>query len=454
MKMKYSKTILLSAAASLLMTGCMHDIATPQQATKGLKQSIAKPSQYQSSYLGGKVRDNWLRSFRDPVLNRLVAQAQKNNPDLKVTATRIEKAAAVMHLTQSDMMPQLNLTGNYTLRSWKASDQYDRGSIAMAVSWEPDIWGKLANQTARDTETMLSMAADYEYARQSLSASTAKAWFMLGSDKMIYDFNKKVVDIEKEARKILVKRADIGQGNQRDVHMISGMLAEAQNNLITSLSAKENDTRALEILLGKYPANALKAKRLAAVPPRIPTGIPASLLNRRPDVIAAQYRVASAFHNVEAVKLLRLPSINLGVQIGYDVLRNTMTKLLGGLFMPVADAGAIQAQIDAATADQKAAIEQYRSTVLKAYKEVEDALALEKQYAERYKYIKSMVKEYKTAYDLTYQNYKIGQGNFIDVLSVQTKWIYARIAKVQIQRDRLINRVNLNLALGGSFERR
>ena len=443
--------VLLSAAAALLLGGCATHAVMPKEDVVALQAKQPHPTHYASSYVGGKVQDNWLRTFHDSTLNQLVREAQQNNPDIKIAAERITRAEAIMRYTGTAMMPQLNLQGNYTQRSWEAQGKHSRGNIVLALNWEPDIWGKITHQTKRDAFTMAAQSAYYEWARQSLSANTAKLWFLVASDRMIYEFTDQVVAIQTKAQHILDQRAKIGQGNMRDVHMSRAMVAEAKENRTAALSVKERDTRALEVLIGRYPANALHAKRLPPVPARVPVGVPADLLNRRPDIIAAQYQVASAFHNTKAVELLRLPRITLSGQAGIDVLQDTMAKLIGGLFMPIFDAGAIQAQIDAATAEQKIAIENYRSTILNAYQEVENALALEKQLATRYNYISTMVKEYKTTYNMTKANYEIGQGTYIDVLTVQAKWINAQILKLQIHKDRLVNRVNLHLALGGSF---
>jgi outer membrane protein TolC len=131
-----------------------------------------------------------------------------------------------------------------------------------------------------------------------------------------------------------------------------------------------------------------------------------------------------------------------------------MAELIGGLFMPIFDAGRIDALVAKASADQQIAIASYKKTVRSAYREVEEALYNEKRLSERYRHASTMVREYKKAYDLTYKNYKIGQGTLLDVLDVQTKWINARILKTQILKERLVNRVNLHLALGGSFDKR
>ena len=453
-------TAMFFTAAVVLLGGCAHNVVPGKSVTSEVRKAGPHaPSRYRSSYVGGSVRDGWLRSFRDPTLDRLVTEAQRNNPNLAVAAARVEKAAAMMRLTHAGMMPQLDIGGNFVERNWDYNykdrdDRHYRGSAYFSLSWEPDLWGRLANELNADAERTIATLADYEWARQSLSAGTAKAWFLLGSDKMIADFYAHLVRIQKAAQSVLEKRAKIGQGNMRDVHMIRGMVAEAEDGLQSARMAKEQDTRALETLIGRYPGNTIKAHNLRAVSGRVPSGVPLDLLNRRPDIIAAQYRVASAFHNTEAMRLLRLPSIRISAQLGVDTIQQTLAKLIGGLFMPVYDAGKIQAKIDAATSDQKAALARYKKTVLAAYREVENALANERYLARRYRYLNTMVTEYKTAYDMTDKNYKIGQGTILDVLQAQSKWINAKILRTQVMKERLINRVNLHLALGGSFDRK
>ena len=453
------KPLLFSAIAVLMLGGCAHNVVPTKNLTEEVKATGPQaPGRFRSSYVGGQVRDGWLRSFRDPTLNKLVKEAQKSNPDLMVAATRVERAAAMMRLTHSGMMPKLDISGSFIDRNWdynykQREDRHYRGTAYFGFSWEPDLWGRIANELHADAERTVATLADYEWARQSLSANTAKAWFLLGADKQIADFYARLVRIQRQAQEVLEKRAEIGQGNMRDVHMIRGMVAEARDGLQAAKAAKEQDARALETLIGRYPSASVRGKNLRAVTGRVPSGVPADLLNRRPDIIAAQYRVASAFHDTEAIKLLRLPRITIGVNLGYDSIQQSLAKLIGGLFMPVYDAGEIQAKIDAATADQKAAIALYRKTVLDAYREVENALANERHLARRYAYLNTMVKEYKSAYEMTDKNYKIGQGTILDVLQAQSKWINARILRTQVMKERLINRVNLHLALGGSFDR-
>ena len=448
------RNILLSTVTAAILGGCAQNSVVP---TELLAQDVRAntqhtPKKYQSSYVGGEVRDGWLREFRDPTLNKLVKEGQMNSPDLLLAASRVERAASILALTNTGRIPQLNLEGGYSYTNKEIFGKHDSGNIALSLSWEPDLWGRVANAVASDAEMTVATMADFEWARQSLSAETARAWFLLGSDKMIYDFQKQVLAIQKKAERVLTQRANIGASNLRDVHMMRGMVAEAQDNVIAAKISTEQDTRALEVLIGRYPSNAIKAKRLRAVTGKVPSGVPLDLLNRRADIVAAQYRVASAFHKTESMALLKLPRITLEGQLGVDVIQDSIAKFIGGIFMPVFDAGRIDALIASATADQKAALANYQSVVLYAYREVENALANERHLKNREHYLNTMVKEFKTAYDMTNENYNIGQGTILDVLNAQSKWINAQILRTQVRKERLINRVNLHLALGGSFE--
>ena len=439
----------LSLAAVLTLGGCAHNVASLQEATKPLVQETPKATSFASPHETGKVSDDWIATFGDPELTKLVAEAQKNNPDLTVAAARIERAAAMMRLSESGIYPRLDLTGNFTDRD---GDRKDRGYFGPTLSWEPDVWGRVANSVAADRERMRALAADYARARQSLAANTARLWFRLNADRVLREFLDEVVKIQEEAKRVAQEREAIGAGTKRDLHMVSAMTEESKEMRQSFISREKLDTHALEILLGRYPGETIAPHGLAAVPPPVPSGLPADLLNRRPDLIAARYRVASAFHNKKAMELLKLPSFNFRFQAGYDHVEDTVAKLIGSLFMPVIDNGKIDAYIAAATAEQKAAIAQYRAAVLQAYREVEDALTQEHQYALRYDYLAKMEQEYKKAYDMTMESYKIGEGTIIDVLIAQGKWIDARIQRVRMQLNRLRNRVNLYLALGGGFD--
>ncbi|WP_201351865.1 TolC family protein [Hydrogenimonas urashimensis] len=447
--MKNVKTIASSAAAVLVLGGCAHNVASLSEATKPLEGAVKTSERFVSPAETGKVSNEWVATFNDPILTDLVKEAQAHNPDLTVAAARVERAAALMRLSESGIYPRVDIKGSFTDRDGRKKD---RAFFGPAVSWEPDIWGRVANLTASDAETMRAMAADYAWARQSLAADTARIWFRLNADRLLKAFMDEVVGIQEKALKVAKERESIGAGTQRDVHMVAAMTEESREMRQSFTSKEKLDAHALAILVGRYPDESITPKKLVPVPAPVPSGIPADLLNRRPDLIAARYRVAAAFHNEKAMELLKLPSFRFSFQAGYDHVEDTIAKLVGSLFMPVIDNGRIDARIAAATAEQKAAIAQYRATVLRAYRETEDALTKEKGFAIRYDYLSKMEKEYKKAYEMTMESYQIGEGTIIDVLIAQGKWIDAKVQRVQMHLYRLANRVNLHLALGGSFD--
>jgi len=444
------KKILLYTALGLLFTGCTNNVPTHKEATSGIKHGKDAPAAFSSPHIQGEVRDDWLKTFHDKRLNRLVKEGEANNPNLKVAAHRVERAIALTSLTHSGMMPTVDLGGFYHDNNNAGSHEIAWGGFS--ASWEPDVWGRVSNLVASDEAYTRSQMADLEFARQSLAAQIAEAWFNLNANSRIYEFNKEIVKIQEKGAFVLSKREEIGKGTKRDVHLSNALLASAQDSARAALDAKERSQRALEVLVGRYPTARISPDKLIRTLPKVPSGLPAQILERRPDVIAAQERVAAAFHAQKGAELLHMPNVRLKLGLGPNNINDAITSLTAGLFAPLYTGGAIEAQIAMATADQKAAIAAYADIALRAFQEVENALASEEHLRRRYGYISTMVKEYKTAYDMTIEKYRIGESTILDILIIQGKWIYAEIIKMQIAKQRLVNRVKLHLALGGSFD--
>ena len=447
------KNIVMTTSLLLLLTGCADQVPTLDTAVSSVKsgdENPKAPKHYASKASSKKVDDGWIRKFRDPTLNSLVAEAQKNNYDLKAAKYRVERSEAFVRLAGSQLKPTAGLGWMYDDNHYSPATNLAVGGLT--TSWEPDVWGRVQNVVASQEEQSAATLSDYNFARQSLAANTAKAWFTLNANSEISRFYKDLVVIQKKALHIISARYDIGQGEQRDVHVSKALVAESQENSVLAINNKESAQRALEVLTGRYPSAKLRSKKLTAVPPRIPAGLPSELLERRPDMIAAEYRVAAAFHKTEAKDLLDLPSINLNVDLGPNSMNNMIGSLIAGIVSPIYTGGAIEAEVDIATAEQKESIENYRQSALTAFQEVENTLASDKYLAARYKYTTTMASEYRAAYDMTIQKYDVGESTVLAVLVVQGKWVSAEITKMEIAKQRLVNRVNLHLALGGSFK--
>ena len=445
---------LIPLGISLLLYGCAGQVATHEEATASIKgEAVTKnvPDSFASSSEAGQVDDGWLKKFEDPRLDSLVDEALAGNPGLKIREAQVDQALAYVRQAEAKLKPTVGLGASAKDTEYKGVKE--KSYVGLTVSWEADVWGRIRTGVAAQKEAEQASIADYQFARQSLAASVADGWFMAITAKLQHRFARQIVVLEKKNLEIVQARQKVGVVGDRDVHLAKGSLASAAEAERTAEAASQSALRSLELLLGRYPAADLETEdKLVAVPPPIPAGIPSQILERRPDLQAAEREVARAFYKEKEAKLLHLPRFSFSAGIGVNSLNDAISGLAAGLFAPLYTGGAIEAEVEKATARQKAAIAAYAQKALQAFKEVETALTMESNLAEREEYLNIMVQENKTAYEQTKKQYEIGQGTLLDVLNIQNQWIGAQIADLDIASKRLINRVALHLALGGSFD--
>ena len=403
----------------------------------------------------GEVDDGWIASFGDAKLEALVDEAIENNLDLKVAAAQVARAGGLARVAGAALKPTVSLGGDIAEVGGDDSVSGTSYSAGVVVSWEADVWGRVRAGAAVGTEALAASVADYEYARQSLAAGTAKSWFLATESRMQLELAEETVDIFRETLEIVEAKHEVGQVSMQDVHLAHADLASAEEALRQARSANEQAVRSLEVLLGRYPAADLEtASQLVPVPPPIPVGLPSQILERRPDLIAAERRVASAFFQREEARLARLPRFTLTAGAGgSDALSEAIGSLGAGLVAPLFSGGALKGQLEAATADQQAAIAAYGQAVLRAFEEVETSLSNERLFEERQRYFRTVVEENRKAWELAKVQYEVGKIDLLSVLQMQARWLGARISQIRIANERLSLRVNLHLALGGSFEK-
>lgn len=218
--------------------------------------------------------------------------------------------------------------------------------------------------------------------------------------------------------------------------------------------------RSLEVLLGRYPATELEvASEFVPVPPPVPVGIPSEVLERRPDIIAAEREVAAAYNRVEAAKAAKLPSISLTASGGSSSDELLDIVGLGGSFFslganfiaPLDIGGGLQAQVEIETAQQEAALAAYGGLALRVFSEVESSLRNETLLLEREEFLASAVESNSEAMKATQIQYEVGAVDLLSVLQIQTRVLNSKIELVRIKNARLAQRIDLHLALGGDF---
>ena len=298
------------------------------------------------------------------------------------------------------------------------------------------------------------------FARQSLAALVAKAWFTVTEASLQHELVASMVASAAKLVDIAQQRARVGAGSELDLASARVSYETYRDSLRQVELAREQALRSLELLVGRYPAAGIApAADFAQFPPPIPTGLPSELLERRPDVMAAQQRLAAAFDKAKAAQAARFPRISLtasGSDISSDlfVLQNRDNPVWsagGTIFAPLFRGGALKAQAEAASAEQKQAMAQYVQTALRAFGDVENALASEFALKDREQILTAGVREAERALHLAEARYRVGAGDLRTVQQQQLAYNTSRINLLRVQSERRVQRVNLHLALGGDF---
>jgi len=304
--------------------------------------------------------------------------------------------------------------------------------------------------------------ADREFGRQSLAATVAKSWFTATETWLQLQITEDMIKSGQELLTLADKRWQVGPGDEQDVALARANLGTFQDMAKQVRLAHEQSLRAVELLLGRYPAAELQARRdLPALPGPIPAGLPLEMLERRPDMIAAERRVAAAFNRVGEAKAARLPRIILNANVAAvksDILelKKDFENPIGGagakLIAPIYQGGALKAQVKIRTLEQREAVAQYASIALRALGDVETALAVGNNLAERDELLQSTVTNNLRALELTQTSYRVGKIDMRAVQQQQLSVYSVRLTRLRVQSEQLTQRANLHLALGGSFE--
>jgi len=257
------------------------------------------------------------------------------------------------------------------------------------------------------------------------------------------------------------QRVKVGRGDEFQAALSRANVATFRDSVEQFRLARTQALRALEALLGRYPSSSVDvAPELAKPPAAIPAGLPSELLERRPDVVAANRRVAAAFYGVSEAKAARLPTISLtgsvsDVSSELFVLQdreNPVWSAGAKLLLPIFTGGGLKTQVQIRTAEQRQAIEDYGRIGARAFGEVENALSAEFAAARREEILGAAASENQKALDLAQIRYKVGSGDLLGVQQQQLAVHGSRSAAVRMQTERLVQRVNLYLALGGGFD--
>jgi NodT family efflux transporter outer membrane factor (OMF) lipoprotein len=467
-------------SVSLLLGGCMVGpkyvkptvpmaLAFKEQVPDSYKQSDGwKPAQPSDQALRG----NWWEVFGDPQLNTLEEQVTASNQDLKVAEARFRQARAMIRFNRSEEFPTISTSPSIVSERDSAHQPYFPPSLAnngtgaftlpFDLSYEVDLWGRVRRTVSASREEAQASAADLQTANLSLHAELAVDYFELRSADDQKQLLDNTVAAYTDALKLTQNRFEGGAAPKSDVAQAQTQLdgARVQDTDITVTRAQFE--HAIATLIGKPPAefSITPAPSTVMELPVIPVGLPATLLERRPDIAAGERRVAEANDQIGIARAAFFPSLVLGATGGF-----TGTSITNWLSWPsrmwavgpqlsqtIFDAGRRHAVSEGATANYDATVASYRQTTLTAFQEVEDNLAalsiLEKE-AQQQKEATTSAEESLQLFTNRYQG---GVDNYLQVITAQTVLLTNQRNDIDIERRRMDASVLLVKAIGGGWD--
>ena len=454
-----------TALAGVILSGC---VSSPSSRSERLEVEV--PGQWAA---GGVAQEafapqDWARDFGDAKLEAIIAEALELNFDLKVAVARLDAATAGFVSAGSDIWPTVTLSGSGSKarRSGASGIQQTLTSETYGLNgrlaWEIDLWGKVRNGYRGDLADAEAAIADYEAARLSIAGRVAKAWYAAIEAIQLLELEQRSLEALLSSAQIVEENFASGIARALDVRLVRANVASSQSTLEQRRRARDQAVRTLETLLGRYPANELAvAADLPTIRRALPAGLPSELLLRRPDVVAAERRLAAAEQRKFEASKARLPSIDLALS------RGTSANTVGDALELVESRIWTQSLTIAQTLFQgrrlaadarraKALYEQnvaaYAQTVLGAFREVENAIGAQDSYEIDYDAQVVAAAESIEAEKLAWEEYGRGLSDITTALDAVRRSITAQRSLIQVSNQRLQSRVDLYLALGGGFE--
>ena len=443
-------------AGALLLSACAPAL---QDAPQGA--SVAAPVAWRTDLgMTAPVEAQWWQAFGDPQLSALVEKARANNPDVQIAAARVEEARATERGSRGLLLPSLGLGVDGAAR--REVSPFGQGLNSLAAqpafraSYELDLFGKNAARVDAASANVAASEASEEAARLSVTAATATGYItLLALDARLVVLDE-TVTARQQALKFARDRAEVGYTSQLELRQAEAEY-QAAVQLVPQLKAQiARQENALAVLTGGLPGAIVRGGTLDALrQPAAPATLPSELLRRRPDIAAAEYRIAAADAQMRAARAQFMPSINLGASAGLaisDLLADPISlwSLGGSILAPIFQGGRLTAQLDGATAQRDQAAWAYRSAALNAFREVEDRMAVLANLTEQETSLRAQRVAVADALRHASNRYRAGYTAYIEQVDAQRALLGVDLSLIQTRADELTTLVGLYQAVGGA----
>lgn len=413
----------------------------------------------------------WWEVFQDPALQELVREALRNNTDLAVAAARVMEARAQAGVSRSYLYPEVYAAGGATAERRSLTTEPPLGTgadrdlrnynVGVGLAWEIDLFGRLRSLNQAAIARMLATEQGQRAVVIALVGDVASSYFFLRELDLQLDIARKTLALNDDTVKFYSVRLDGGVSNRLELDQAvanRAITAAAIPQIERQIALTEN---AMSVLLGRLPGAIERGATLEAQyhPPQVPAGLPAALLERRPDVVGAEQLLVAANADIGAARALFYPTISLagifgGASTDLDgVLKGdaTAASLTAGIFQPIFQAGRIRRNAEAAQARFDQALASYRGAALSAYRETADALVTIDKLADVRVAQEESVVALRDAAELSRSRYDTGLANYLEILIADQQLFAAELDLAHTRGEELRAVAQLYRALGGGW---
>ncbi|GAA3997259.1 efflux transporter outer membrane subunit [Comamonas faecalis] len=457
----------LALACALLLSACANP--GPDRAPLAMSTPAAAGLDA-SADAAALAPPQWWQALGDARLDALVQQALQDSPSMAIARARLEQAIALSQVREAANGPQAQLGADLTRQHYTANGMipppvaghtYNSANLQASLSWSLDFFGRHAAELQAALGQARAAQADAAQAANVLAAQVANAYVALARLHAQQRVMQRLLEQRSEQLALTEERVHAGLDNQVTLAQTQAAVPDARTQIEALDEQITLTRRQLAVLCGQAPdAQATLAPQLSALHAgEMPTQLGADLLGRRPDVVAARWRVEAAGHGVDAARKAFYPDINLGAFVGLNALG--LDQLLRGssrqigvapaLRLPLFDGGLLRAQLGSQRAEQDAAIAQYNALVLQAAQQAGDAIASLQSLARQQTQQAQAGAAAERAYDFAQQRYRAGLGGYLVVLASETQVLAQRQQGVDLLARQLSARIALMQALGGGW---
>jgi len=408
----------------------------------------------------GLLKGKWWEVFGDPQLNELEEMVNVNNQNVKQAEAQFREARAAVLGARANYYPTIGSSPSIS-RSIAEKRNTTSYSLPFAVSWEPDLWGRVRLSVENAVSNAQVSAADLENVRLSQQALLATDYFLLAAQNMQLDVLSNTIRSYETNLQLTINRHAGGVASRSDITLAQTQLAGARAQFTEVHVARAQDEHAIAVLTGRPPA-ALEIGpiKISGPPPSIPISVPSQLLERRPDIAASERQVAAANANVGIAETAYYPTLTLSGGLG--ILANNLANLFTyasrtwsagpSLSQTLFDFGRRGATLASVEASYDATVAAYRQTVLSAFQEVEDDLANLRYLSEEAVQQQEAVAAAQEALGLEMQRYRAGTDSYLNVITTQIIALSDQQTAITILQRRMTAAVDLVKALGGGWD--